>query len=757
MSTPVLRKLQQAHNKLQSGDIAEAASICERVLRSSPHNVDALLLLGTSRLLDNRIHDAAALFERAVSVAGNHGPALEQLGLARLMLEEYEAAESALRRAAAVRGAPASVRMRLGLALLHQGKIAEAVIELEHAAELNPADLDTRLNLGQAYARAGNWASAAREFERVLFTAPKHADALYNLGVVRSEQADLGRARVYFAQAVACAPDHLDAREQLAATCMALGRFSEAMAQLRQVIEHRPSNGSAFTALANACFQCGELEEALLMATRARDLEPSSSDAYSLLAQMHHVRGALDSAVEVLEDGLARTGANVLLGALVHLLHRLCDWARWRSAWQRMATELEHASDLGSPFWLLHEATSAHQQLAYTRRWAAERFAKPSTVQAPKPAPAKHDARRMRIGYFSADFFQHPVAALLVETLELHDRERFEIFAYSYGPDDGSVMRTRLQHAVEHFVDVAWDPDDIVVSRMRADELDILVDLKGYTVGDRLGVMAQRPCEIQMTWLGYPGTTGASFIDYLIADPFLIPEGSESAYSERILRLPHCYQPNDRKRPVGAALTRREYGLPDDAFVFCCFNQTVKITPEVFACWMRLLKAIPDSVLWLLHDNQRATDNLMSAARDQGVAADRIHIAPRLPVDQHLARYSIADLALDTHPYTSHTTASDSLWMGCPLVALCGETFAARVSGSILASAQLSELITYTLDDYEQLVQRLATSKQLMSNVRQRLVTAREAGALFDSNRFVRDLEQLYSTVVRRGEDRTAA
>jgi protein O-GlcNAc transferase len=757
MSTPVLRKLQQAHNKLQSGDIAEAASICERILRGSPHNVDALLLLGTSKLLNNHIEDAAALFERAVSVAGNHGPALEQLGLARLMLEQYEAAESALRRAAAVRGAPASVRMRLGLSLLHQGKTAEAVIELQDAAELDPENVDTRLNLGQAYARAGNWAGAAREFERVLSTVPTHADALYNLGVVSFEQGDVARARACFAHAVACAPDHLDAREQLAATCMALGRFSEATVQLRQVVKGSPSNAGAFTALANACFQCGELDEALTMAIRARDLEPSSPDAYSLLAQMHHVRGALETAVDVLEDGLARTGANVLLGALVHLLHRLCEWERWHSAWQRMAAALEHASDLGSPFWLLHEATSAHLQLDYTRRWAAERFAKISPVQVAKATHAKQDARRMRIGYFSADFFQHPVAALLVEALELHDRERFEIFAYSYGPDDGSVMRTRLQHAVEHFVDVAWDPDDIVASRMRADELDVLVDLKGYTVGDRLNVMAQRPCEIQMTWLGYPGTTGASFIDYLIADPFLISETSEPAYSERILRLPHCYQPNDRKRPVAPALTRAEYGLPADAFVFCCFNQTVKITPEVFACWMRLLNAIPYSVLWLLHDNQRATDNLIAAAREHGVAADRIHIAPRLPVNQHLARYSVADLALDTHPYTSHTTASDSLWMGCPLVALCGETFAARVSGSILANAELSDLIAYSLESYEQLVQRLATSKEFMSHIRQRLVTARETAALFDSERFVRNLEQLYSRVIWLAEERTTS
>jgi predicted O-linked N-acetylglucosamine transferase (SPINDLY family) len=720
MSTPVLRKLQQAHNKLQSGDIAEAASICERILRGSPHNVDALLLLGTSKLLNNHIEDAAALFERAVSVAGNHGPALEQLGLARLMLEQYEAAESALRRAAAVRGAPASVRMRLGLSLLHQGKTAEAVLELQHAAELDPENVDTRLNLGQAYARAGNWAGAAREFERVLSTVPTHADALHNLGVLN----------------------------------YGIGRFKQAAAYLQQLVATQPRNVAALIALANAHLQCGQLDEAFATADRARAINPASPDAYNVLSLVHQLRGELDRAVEMLDEGFALTGADNLLGALVHLRHRLCDWEKWSIAWTKMARRLEYSCDLGSPFWLLHESTSAQEQLRYTRRWAAERFGMHAVANEPKRAQTVR-TDRVRVGYFSADFKSHAVAALIVETLELHDRDRFEIFAYSYGADDGSTMRTRLQHAVEHFVDVAWQADDAVVARMRNDGLDVLVDLAGYTVGDRLSVMAQRPCDVQMTWLGYPGTTGASFIDYLIADPFVVPNRAESAYSEHILRLPHCYQPNDRKRPVAQSLTRTEYGLPEDAFVFCCFNQTVKITPEVFACWTRLLKAVPNSVLWLLHDNQRATDNLLSAARDHGVPHDHIHIAARIPVDQHLARYKVADLALDTHPYTSHTTASDSLWMGCPLVALCGETFAARVSASILASAQLPDLITYSLQDHEQFVQRLATSKELMNEVRQRVAAARERAPLFDSERFVRDLEQLYSTVVERSRDPT--
>src|SRR6185436_12285875 len=234
----------------------------------------------------------------------------------------------------------------------------------------------------------------------------------------------------------------------------------------------------------------------------------------------------------------------------------------------------------------------------------------------------------------------------------------------------------------------------------------VLVDLKGYTAGDRLRVMAQRPCAVQVAWLGYPGTTGAPFIDYLIADPLIVPTDAERHYSERVLRLPHSYQPNDRKRTATPPRPRTEYGLPDEAFVFCCFNQAVKITPDVFARWMKLLHAVPGSVLWLLDDNRWANANLLSAAQAANVDRARIVIAPRLSPVEHLARYRAADLALDTFPYTSHTTGSDALWLGCPLIALCGETFAARVSASLLVNCGMNELVTQTLDDYEKLAYR---------------------------------------------------
>jgi predicted O-linked N-acetylglucosamine transferase (SPINDLY family) len=747
MSASALRKLQQAHHKMQSGELSAAALLCDEVLARAPRNPDALWLLGTIRVMTGEAQAAVPLLERATGVAPGHGAALEMLGLAHLMLSDFAAAERVLREALAIPGAPPSVRMRFGIALLRQGRHAEASRELARVTELEPGNADAHLNLGLSLAGGSDWAGAARAFERVLEREPHHPDALFNLGVARLEQGDREGAREGFEQILARTPGYTDARERLAAMHLAVGRFREAATHLRELTRAQPDNAAALNALANACFQCGAIDEAEQAARRAQAIDPSLAGSYTLLAQVHFVRGALDEAAAVLEKGYEATRAGVLLGTLVHLLHRMCDWKRWRAAWTRMAAALEEGADLGSPFNLLCEDTTPAQQLAYTKRWAAARFE--STRSKAPQTRAPRDGRRLRIGYFSSDFQEHPAAYLLAEVLEQHDRSRYEVHAYSYGPDDSSAMRQRLRAAVEHFVDVAWDPDDAVLRRMRDDDLDLLVDLKGYTMGDRLSVMAGRPAPVQATWLGYPGTSGADFIDYVIADGYVIPPGAEDSYSEQVLRLPHCYQANDRKRPAVEPLTRTEYGLPEEGFVFCCFNQAVKITPEVFSRWMRLLQRVPASVLWLPEDNRWASVNLAAAAEAEGVAAGRVVFGPRLGFGEHLARYRAADLALDTFPYTSHTTASDGLWMGCPLVGLCGETFAARVSASILANCGLPDLVTDTLDDYEALAYRLATDADYMSEVRRRVIAARDAAPLFDSTRFIRDLEALYSSIVK--------
>ncbi|MES2562644.1 MAG: tetratricopeptide repeat protein [Pseudomonadota bacterium] len=746
MSASVQRKLQQAHLKLQAGEVESAAALSAEVLQRAPRNPQALWLLGTARLMSHRLDEAVSLLTQATLAAPKNGAALEHLGLAQLMRGDYAAAEEVLRRAAAIVGAPASVRMRLGLALFHQDRHAEAVVELKHSLALEPRNPDAHTGLGRAYAAQLMWADAQREFEIVLAQAPADPDTLYNLGVVSFEQHDFERACSWLEKCIRQAPAHVEAHERFAAALLKLGRYRQAMVEIKHVVQVQPSNADALCALAETLFQCGDTNEALLVAAQARDIDPTRSAPYSVIAQIHHVRGELDRAVEALEAGLARTNADGLLGTLVHLLHRQCDWARWAPAWERMAGRLNESTQLGSPFWILFEATSAEEQLSYTRRWVAQQYPMCAAAALPHAARTRD---RVRIGYYSGDFHQHPMTALMAEVFELHDRSRFEVYAYSYGPDDHSAMRARVTQSIEHFVDVAWDPDDIVEKRIRADELDILIDLKGYTAGDRLSVMAKRPCAIQIEWLGYPGPIGAPFIDYEIVDGIIAPPGEEHLFSTHVLRMPHCYQANDRRRVTAPTRSRREYDLPEDAFVFCCFNQSVKITPEVYACWMKLLQRIPNSVLWLPEDNRWATANLHAAAEASGVAKSRIVIAPRMPLPEHLARYRAADLALDTFPYTSHTTGSDALWHGCPLVALRGNTFAARVSASLLINCGIPELVTRTLDEYEALAFRLASDKAYMHEVKARLELARDSALLFDSKQFTRDLEQIYWGLVR--------
>jgi predicted O-linked N-acetylglucosamine transferase (SPINDLY family) len=767
---------------LMSGQPDAAVPLFRQTLSSEPHHGIALEHLGLAHLLLGQFQDAERELRKAAALPG--APASVFMRLGASLLHQQKPAESAQALRHALELAPEDVdsHLNLGQALARMGDTASARRHFEAVLRLVPTHADAMFNLGVLHLNHDELDEARQWFERIISQTPQYGDAHVNLGIVFQRQLRFDDALTCFRRALELnpalasagnnlahtlalqgrfeearekylatlrlAPGFMEAHEGLASTCLALGRLKEGIVHLRETVRLDPESHGAWTALADALFQDGRLEEAESAGEHAIALDPNAAAPYSIRAQIHVVRGELDRAVAVLEAGFQRTRADSLLGMLTHHLHRLCDWEKWRDAWREMARRLDASAELGSPFWLLNESSTAEQQLAYTRRWAASQFRNfhptpGASGRSPRPARP-----RLRIGYLSSDFHEHAAAYLLAEVLELHDRERFEIFAYSYGPEDHSPMRARLRQACEHFVDIAWDPDDIATRRIAEDALDVLVDLKGYTLGARTSLLARRPCPIQVNWLGYPGTMGAPFIDYLIADEFVVPEGKETAYAERVLRLPHCYQPNDRKRPLIEPRARGEYGLPEDGFVFCCFNQTVKITPEIFACWMRLLGRVPNSVLWLVEDNRWATRNLKDAARSHGISPERLAFTPRMPFAQHLARYCVADLALDTFPYTSHTTASDALWLGCPLVALCGETFAARVSGSILTACGMPELIAYSLEDYETLAYRLASDRALMDRIRVQLVSSRQSAPLFDSAAFARDLEQIYIKLV---------
>jgi len=442
-----------------------------------------------------------------------------------------------------------------------------------------------------------------------------------------------------------------------------------------------------------------------------------------------------------------------------------CEWDEFDD-WHARATATladPQAAAL-SPFQLLSlPGISATQQHACATRWMAARlhassadralladeFAAAARAPTLPAAAAAHAPPRIRLGYLSGDFQQHATALLMVEMLEAHDAQGFELHAYSYGADDDSGMRGRLRARFERFTDIAA-LDDLAAARLiNADGIDILVDLKGYTAGTRTALLTYRPAPLQVSFLGYPGTLGGSFCDYLVSDGFVTPHAAAGDYSEALARMPHSYQPHGRPAPAGRALTRADAGLPEHAFVFCCFNQAYKFTPGMFDVWCDLLARTPGSVLWLLASEQ-AEGNLRREAMRRGVAPHRLVFAAHLPQEAHLARLPLADLVLDTSPYNAHTTASDALWAGVPVLTCAGSTFASRVAGSLLHAVGLAELVTQSLADYAALALALAADPARLRALRARLDAQRLDAPLFDVAAYTLALESLYTQMWRR-------
>ncbi|WP_157235110.1 O-linked N-acetylglucosamine transferase, SPINDLY family protein [Methylosinus sp. LW4] len=430
----------------------------------------------------------------------------------------------------------------------------------------------------------------------------------------------------------------------------------------------------------------------------------------------------------------------------------MCEWGDFAGDAKALDDLLE-AGRSGSlpPFLLLSQpGVGATDQRRCSELWTRDRRAAAVAARLAldfqfRPA----DGRKIRLGYLSNDFHDHATALLLIETLEAHDRERFCVNAYSYGADDGKSMRRRLVGAFDSFVDIEALSDGDAARAIHRDEVDILIDLKGFTANARSGILMLRPAPVQVNYLGYPGTLGEDICDYIITDDYVTPFASAGDYSESFAYMPNSYQPHGRAGPIGTIPTREAMGLPEQGVVFCCFNQAYKFTPEMFDVWCRLLDAVPGSVLWLL-GAPMAEGNLRNEAWRRGVNGGRLIFAPDMAQGEHLARLQLADLVLDTAPYNAHTTASDALWAGVPIVTCSGSTFPSRVAGSLLRAVGLTELIAADLDDYFDLAYRLAVDPAHLAELKAKLARNRADAALFDVPAYTRDLEGLYRSMWNR-------
>jgi predicted O-linked N-acetylglucosamine transferase (SPINDLY family) len=476
---------------------------------------------------------------------------------------------------------------------------------------------------------------------------------------------------------------------------------------------------------------------------------PSYPDALNNQGRTLHELKRYDEAAQSFARLLAAApqqpyAPGMLLASRLHY----CDWTNYEASSAAIVAAVERGERADVPFAFFAHALSPKAQLDCARLFVAAEY--PAGVPPLVAAPAERHAR-IRLAYVSSDFHEHATAYLMAELFETHDRSRFEVTGISYGPDDASPMRARLEAAFDHFVDARSMTDRAVAELMRDRGIDIAVDLKGYTAGNRAGIFAYRGAPLQVAYLGFPATMGAPFVDYVIADRHIVPPELEAGYSEKIARLPGSYQVNDRKRRIAEIVpSRADAGLPAEGFVFCSFNNSYKIRPDAFAVWMRLLREVEGSVLWLLDDTAAAVARLKAAAEGHGISSSRLVFAPRVPLDQHLARHRLADLFLDTFPVNAHTTASDALWAGLPLVTLQGETFASRVASSVLAGVGLPELVTQRWPDYEALALKLARDPQALARLKAHLESTRLTAPLFDTDRFRRHIENAYVTMYER-------
>ena len=607
-------------------------------------------------------------------------------------------------------------------------------------------------NLGNILLALGRLEQAVAAFDRAVALKPDYAAAFHRRGVARE---GLGRLEALndHARALALLPTLEPAAQAHAAlqARLGLGR-TEAVTPAASSLMRKDVGASAEDnqkAAAQLLQSVQQLQagRALPGAAASAQDAASAAQAHLLQAQALEDLQCFEQAAGEFEKALALLpDEQDLPGMVLQDLRQAAAWARLPEWQARIEAAMQQGRAAVSPLtWQAQSGDAASNRLCSSL--AARRY-----LPAPAPLPAKKalSPGRIRIAYLSADYVQHAVMRVLAEVFELHDRSRFEIYAYAYGERQSGGMNERLRHAFEHYVDASAMSDEQAARHIHAQGIDIAVDLMGYTRGERLGILARRPAPIAVNYIGYPGTLCLPFIDYIVGDATLMPPELAPHYSEAIVRLPHCYLPTDRQRPIALPPPRQALGLPSDAFVFCAFSGNYKISPDIFAIWLRLLAAVPGSVLWLVKGSEDASANLRAQAQQAGIDPARLVFAERTRFDQYLARYTLADLFLDTLPYNALATASDALWAGLPVLTCTGQTYVGRGATSIVRAAGLPELATSTLAEYEALALRLATRPAELAALRLRLQQNRAACPLHDTPAYTRHLEAAYTRMAQR-------
>ena len=741
-----------------AGRLTEAETLYLRALAHDPAHHPSLHWLGLIFYATGRMREACAVIGRAIGFAPLNALYYMNLAAALTRAGQVAAGAGISRTAAILAPEEQNTWRNLGVALSTDARMAQpAAAALRRAVLPGSTNADLLQKLGETARLAGRLATAVAAYRSVAALTPQNIHMLYNLGTVLKEAGDPGGAVRVFRQAARLAPDFGPGYYGLGDAAIRSGAHETAKAALQRAITLDPARFDSLCGLARLYEKEERLERSLTCFRRASAITPGYAVGHFNTGIMLERLERLEEAAQAYDRAIACDPSLESAHEKFFIKLNLAIWQDYSRDTARVRQLVAERGGKVLPIPFTYLPTTPAEQLLCARRIAAEavppdaaqwrrRFLRP-TPEADKPV--------LTIGYMSGDFRDHAIAYLIAELLEVHDRRRFRILGFDTGPNSRQPIRQRIENAVDGMTVLRDLSAGDAAARIHASGVDILVDLSGHTRHARTDVLALRPAPVQVNYLGYPGTSGADFMDYIIVDPFCVPPDQQKFYTERLVHLPDVYQVNDRRKTAAPPRSRCDYGLPDTALVFCCFNNPAKITPQIFDVWMRLLRQVSDAVLWLLVYTPGVMERLRQEAAARGVDPARLIPAPMIAQADHLARYTVADLFLDTFPYTAHTTGSDALWMGCPLVTRVGDTFPSRVAGSLLRAFGVPELVTGTAEDYEALILDLARNRDRLAAVTATIRANRSTSPVYNTPRFARHLEQAFEamwTLHRNGQ-----
>jgi protein O-GlcNAc transferase len=747
MNPQLQAQFQQAIQAFQDGNFEGADLILKEVLQNDINSANAVFELGIAYAKANRFMEASAIFcclqlcrNNDVRIPYNLGLIHSLQGRHLLALEAYDAALK-------IQPNDVETLINKGSTCIDTKNYPLALEVLEKAIQIKPYIAEAWNNKGIALNNLNFYQDSITAYNEAIKLNPNYYEAWSNQSV------PLKKLKLYKEALHACdkalnlKPDYAEAWNDKGSILIELKRYDEALTHYDKALSLKPDYVDGWSNKGVTLDELKRYDEALTHYDKALSLKPDYVKAWSNKGDTLNELKRYDEAIAHYDKAInLKADIDWIYGDLIYTKMKICDWSKSEGLLEFTKKQVMLGKKFIQPFQLLALVDDALLHKKCSEIYVSDY----STSSSLDSIPRRLDYSKIRIGYFSADFKNHPVAFLAAQLFESHDKSKFETYAFSL-TEANDDMRSRLVKAFDYFINVETQSDIQIAQLARSLNIDIAVDLTGFTKDSRTGIFSCRVAPIQANYLGYPGTMGADFIDYIIADKILISPELESYYSEKIVYLPNSYQVNDRKREISdKKFTRQELGLPKNGFVFCCFNNNYKILPVTFASWMRILNAVEDSVLWLFQDNSWAVENLKNEAIKEGIAVNRLVFAGFLPPTEHLARQSQADLFLDTFPYNAHTTASDALWVGLPVLTLIGRSFASRVAASLLSAIGLPELITNSQEEYEALAIELAVNSNKLADIKLKLANNRLNAPLFDTPLFTKNLEAAFIEMYER-------